>query len=162
MNKISWDDYFMTMAYLTAMRSKDASTHIGAVIVDDLNKIVSTGYNSFVRGINDDVPERQARPEKYFWMEHAERNAIYNAERSVRSCRLYTNGIPCMDCARAIVQTGIKEVIVDRVWNDNNVIKWKEHAARSLELFIEAGVAVRYWEGDLIEINKFRRGRNIN
>ena len=161
MSKIEWDDYFMTMVYLTAMRSKDNSTHIGAVIVDDLNKIVSTGYNSFVRGINDDVLERQVRPEKYFWFEHGERNAIYNAERSVRGCRMYTNGVPCMDCARGIVQSGIKEVIVDKAWDDNNVDKWKEHANRSLEQFLEAGVAVRYWDGELIEIYKFRRGRRI-
>jgi len=70
------------------MRSKDKSTHVGAVVVDDLNIVRSMGYNSFVRGINDDVPERQERPEKYFWFEHAERNAIYNSQLSLRGCRM--------------------------------------------------------------------------
>jgi dCMP deaminase len=161
MEKILWDDYFMTMVYLAAMRSKDSSTHIGAVIVDDLNIVVSTGYNSFVRNVNDDVLERQERPEKYFWFEHAERNAVYNAERSIRNCRMYTNGVPCMDCARAVVQSGIKEVIVDKMWNDNNADKWVEHANRSLEMFQECGVKVRYWEGNLLNIFRYRRGEKF-
>jgi len=161
MEKILWDDYFMTMVYLVAMRSKDSSTHIGAVIVDDLNIVRSLGYNSFVRGINDDVPERQLRPEKYFWFEHAERNAIYNAGRDLRGCRMYTNGIPCMDCSRGIVQAGIVEVIVDKVWDNDNDEKWEQHAERTLEMFSEAGVKVRYWEGDLVDIYKFRSGKKF-
>ena len=161
MEKISWDDYFMTMMYLAAMRSKDESTHVGAVVVDDLNIVRSMGYNSFVRGINDDVFERQLRPEKYFWMEHAERNAIYNSQLSLRGCRMYTNGIPCMDCARGIVQEGIKEVIVDRDWNDGNYAQWKEHAARSIEMFGEAGVKLRFWEGELLSIYRFRSGEKF-
>jgi dCMP deaminase len=161
MSKISWDDYFMTMVYLAAMRSKDGSTHVGAVVVDDLNIVRSMGYNSFVRGINDEMPDRQVRPEKYFWFEHAERNAIYNAELSLRGCRMYTNGIPCMDCARGIVQEGIKEVIVDQAWDEANEEKWQEHAEKTLEMFEEAGVKVRYWEGNLVEIYKFRRGEKF-
>lgn len=161
MKKISWDDYFMTMVYLAAMRSKDATTHLGAVIVDDLNVIVSVGYNSFVRGINDDVPERQERPEKYFWFEHAERNAIYNVERSLRGCRMYTNGVPCMDCARGVIQAGIKEVIVDNDWNDKNADKWAESCERTVVMFDEAGVRVRYWEGELLDIYRFRRGEKF-
>jgi dCMP deaminase len=161
MKKINWDDYFMTMVYLVAMRSKDKSTHIGAVIVDDLNVIVSVGYNSFVRGINDNVPERQERPEKYYWFEHAERNSIYNACGSIRGCRMYTNGIPCMDCARGIVQVGIKEVIVDAEWNAENKDKWVENAERTVVLFGEAGIKIRFLEGELVEIYKFRRGKKF-
>ena len=67
MKKVSWDDYFMTMVYLAAMRSKDESTHIGAVIVGPDNEVRSTGYNSFPRGMNDDIKKRQKRPEKYFF-----------------------------------------------------------------------------------------------
>jgi len=161
MGSISWDDYFMTMVYLVAMRSKDESTHIGAVIVNDLNIVRSVGYNSFVRGINDAVPGRQLRPEKYFWMEHGERNAIYNAEFSVRGCRMYTNGVPCMDCSRGIVQAGIKEVIVDYEWDSDNAELWQEHAAKTLEMFKEARVEVRFWKGNLVEIHKFRRGEKV-
>lgn len=161
MEKISWDDYFMTMMYLAAMRSKDESTHVGAVVVDDLNIVRSMGYNSFVRGINDDVPERQARPEKYFWFEHAERNAIYNSQLSLRGCRMYTNGVPCMDCARGIVQEGIKEVVVDKAWDDNNYAQWKDHAVRSVEMFEEAGVKLRFWEGKILDIHRFRSGKKF-
>lgn len=161
MNKVNWDDYFMTMVYLAAMRSKDESSHLGAVIVDDHNVVMSMGYNSFVRGINDDVPERQVRPEKYFWFEHAERNAVYNTDRDLRGCRMYTNGVPCMDCARAVVQVGIKEVIVDKAWDDENADIWAENAKRSAEMFKEAGVKVRQWEGKLVKIHKFRRGEKF-
>ena len=78
---MNWDTLFMSMVYLVAMKSKDDSTHLGAVIVSQDNEIRSFGYNGLARGINDDVVERQERPEKYFWFEHAERNAIYNAGR---------------------------------------------------------------------------------
>lgn len=161
----SWDDLFMTMAYLVATRSKDESTHIGAVIVGPDKEVRSTGYNSFPRGINDHEPNRQIRPEKYFWFEHAERNTIYNATRfgaSLKGCTLYTNGIPCMDCARGIVQSGVSEVVVDQVWDDQNPPEWKEHADRTKELFKEAGIKLRFWQGELVQIVKFNRGKIIS
>jgi len=159
---MKFDDYFMNMAYLVAMKSKDESTHIGAVVVGVDNEVRSVGYNSFPRGIQDNIPERQARPEKYYWFEHAERNAIYNATllgTSLKGCRIYTNGIPCMDCARSVVQSGIKEVIVDKYWDDNNDDIWIENAKRTKVLFQEAGVKIRYWEGQLITIKRFKRGK---
>lgn len=159
MSKINWDDYYMNLCYLIAMKSKDESTHIGAVVVGPDNEIRSTGYNSFVRGINDDVAKRQERPEKYFWMEHAERNSVYNSSLigvSLKDCRMYTNGVPCMDCARAIVQSGIKEVIVDAKWDSPD--KWEENAVRTIVLFDEAKVKIRNWSGELIQIHKFQRG----
>jgi len=159
---VNWDDYFMSMAYLVAMKSKDERTHIGAVVVGSDNEIKSTGYNSFVRGLNDNVSERQEKPEKYFWMEHAERNAIYNATlngTSLKGCKMYTNGIPCMDCARGVVQAGILEVVVDKMWNGDNGKKWSEHGERTIEMFDETGIKLRYWEGKIHQIEKFRRGK---
>lgn len=161
---MNWDDYFMNLAYLVAMKSKDASTHIGAVVVGPDNEVRSLGYNSFPRGINDDVIERQERPEKYYWFEHAERNSIYNATllgTSLNGCKMYTNGIPCMDCARAIVQAGIKEVIVDKYWDDNNYDIWIENANRTKVLFNESGVKIRFWKGDLVQIHRFKRGEIV-
>ncbi|RLG16245.1 CMP deaminase [Candidatus Pacearchaeota archaeon] len=158
----SWDDVFMTMVYLVASRSKDKRAHIGAVVVGPKNELRSAGYNGFVRGLNDFVPKRYEKPEKYHWFEHAERNAIYNATLmgvSLEGCRMYTNGIPCMDCARGIVQSGIKEVIVDKEWNDLNSEKWEEHSKRSLEMFEEVGVSVRYYEGPFLELYKFHHGK---
>ena len=161
---MNWDTYFMTMVYLVAMKSKDESTHVGAVIVGDDNEIRSTGYNSFPRGLDDNINGRQERPEKYFWFEHAERNAIYNAALigiSTKGCRMYTHGIPCMDCARGIVQVGIKEVIVDSTWNEDNKAKWEDHAVRTLQMFEESGVSIRYWYGNLVDISKVRRGKKL-
>jgi len=159
---MNFDDYYMNMAYLVAMKSKDESTHIGAVVVGSDNEVRSVGYNSYPRGINDNLPERQVRPEKYFWFEHAERNAVYNATllgTSLKGCRMYTNGIPCMDCARAIVQAGIKEVIIDKKWDDNNDDIWIENAKRTKILFQETGVSLRFWEGELVCIKRFKRGK---
>ena len=79
--KLDWVDYFLSIAEQVKLKSKDRNTQIGAVIVGEDNEILSTGYNSFPRGLNDDLDDRQNRPEKYFWFEHAERNAIYNAAR---------------------------------------------------------------------------------
>lgn len=109
----------MTLVYLVSTKSKDKTTHYGAVVVGPDNEVRSVGYNSFPRDINDDVLSRQERPEKYFWIEHAERNAINNAALvgiPLKGCKLYTNGIPCAECARSIIQSGIKEVIVDIRW----------------------------------------------
>ena len=158
---VNWDDYFMSMAYLVASKSKDERTHIGAVIVGNNNEVKSTGYNSFVRGLNDNVLERQKKPEKYFWFEHAERNAIYNATligTSLKGCKMYTNGISCMDCARGIVQSGILEIIIDEEWEKSNQGKDLEHSKRTLQMFNEVGIKIKYWKGKLLNVEKFRRG----
>ena len=102
-----WDEYYLDICKVVAARSKDPNTQIGCVIAGPAHEIRSTGYNSLPRGIRDDVPERLERPTKYLWMEHAERNAIYNAARCgtpLEGCTLYVEIMPCMDCGRAIVQ----------------------------------------------------------
>ncbi|VVB83869.1 Cytidine and deoxycytidylate deaminase zinc-binding region [uncultured archaeon] len=158
---VNWDDYFMSMVYLIAAKSKDERTHIGALIIGPDKEIKSTGYNSFVRRLNDNVPERQEKPEKYYWFEHAERNAIYNATligASLKGCKMYTNAIPCMDCARGIVQSGILEITVDEEWNNTNAGEDLEHSRRTIQMFKEVGIELRYWKGNLLRIEKFRRG----
>jgi dCMP deaminase len=159
---MDWDSLFMNMVYLVAMKSKDQSTHIGAVIVGPDNEVRSVGFNSFPRGINDNVPERQQRPEKYHWMAHGETNSVYNAAMagiSVKGCRMYTNGVPCTGCVHAVINAGIKEVIVDKTWDDANYNQWKDQAERTRAMFAEAGVGLRFWEGDLIQICRFRDGK---
>ena len=159
------DEVFMNMVYLMASLSKDKSTHLGAVVVGPDNEIRTMGYNGFVRGLEDNIPERQERPEKYFWFEHAERNAIYNATligASLKGCKMYTNGVPCADCARAIIQSGIKEVIIDSVWNENNTEKWSESAKRSLQMFSEVGIKVKYLKVKLMKLVKFKGGKIID
>ena len=157
----TWDEYFMSMAHFVSTRSKDRSTHIGAVIVGKNNEVISTGMNGFVRGANDFLEERQERPEKYFWMEHAERNAIYNAARNgfkLEGSRIYVTAKPCMDCARAIVQCGIKEVIIDEEEILEKTEKWDEHFKRVTTLFKETGVILRYFKGKYVKPYKLTRG----
>ena len=111
----TWDQYYLDICKVVAARSKDPNTQIGCVIVGPNHEIRSTGYNSFPRGIRDDVPERLVRPTKYLWIEHAERNAICNAARAgtaTEGCTIYVEIMPCMDCARAVVQAGIIQVVV--------------------------------------------------
>ena len=146
----SWNHYFLEMVSFIASKSKDTSTKVGAIIVGPDNEIRSTGYNSFPRGINDEYMERQERPEKYFWIEHSERNAIYNASRigvSLKNCKMYTTGVPCMDCARGIVQSGIVEVVVHDLSYDSTL--WKEHSKWTIILFEESGVKLRNYDGEI-------------
>lgn len=117
-NHIDKDTLFMSMACLTAMASKDPSTKVGAVIVGNDDEVISLGYNGFPRKVHDLDKARYQRPIKYSWIEHAERNAIYNAARigvSCRGARMYIPFHPCSDCARAIIQSGIKELILHKI-----------------------------------------------
>ncbi len=143
----SWDQYYLEICKVVAIRSKDPNTHVGCIIVGPAHEIRSTGYNSFPRGIRDDVPERLERPAKYLWMEHAERNAICNAARagtSTEGCTLYVEIMPCMDCARAIVQAGITEVAISaermRQYSSDY---YNQHFGLVEVLFQEAGIKVR-------------------
>ena len=110
---ISWDEYFMGVAMLAARRSKDPNTQVGACIVSQDNIIISTGYNGMPKGCSDDVfPwEREGEQTKYAYVVHAELNAILNANgRDLRGSRLYVALFPCNECAKAIIQSGVKEV----------------------------------------------------
>ena len=146
---MNWDEYFINIAEQVKLKSKDEKTQIGVVVVGKDNEIVSTGYNSFARGINDDVSERQERPEKYFWFEHAERNAIYNAARigvSTLGTTMYmTCGMSCSDCARAIINSGVSKIVL-RKGKGAKGDKWNESSIRSIQMFKEAGVIVEYYD----------------
>ena len=146
-----WTEYFRQLAHTVKIKSKDENTQIGAVIVGKDKEIVSTGYNSFPRGIRDDVKERQQRPEKYFWFEHAERNAIYNAARigvSTKGTTMYLScGVPCSDCARGIINAGIVRIFCEKQ-DVTKGIKWADSAERSWEMFDEAGVKVCFYDDD--------------
>ena len=114
---ISWDEYFMGVAMLAARRSKDPSTQVGACIVDDDNRILSTGYNGFPYGCSDEEypwarASENANDTKYPYVVHAELNAILNNRgKNLTGARIYVALFPCNECAKAIIQSGIKEVI---------------------------------------------------
>lgn len=115
---ISWDEYFMGVAMLSGMRSKDPNTQVGCCIVSQDNKILSMGYNGLPKGCSDDdFPwEREGDPldTKYLFTAHSELNAILNySGGSLAGAKLYVSLFPCNECAKAIIQSGIKEVIYD-------------------------------------------------
>ena len=146
---MNWVDYFRNLTHQIKLKSKDEKTQIGVLIVGTDNEIISTGYNSFPRGLNDDDAERQERPEKYFWFGHAERNAIYNAARigvSTKGTTMYMScGLPCVDCARAVVQAGIKTIYCERGGGAKGE-KWLEHYHRTTDMFNECGVEVIFYD----------------
>jgi dCMP deaminase len=147
-----WDNAYIEMAQWVAQKfSKDRSTKMGCVIVGPGLEVRSIGYNGFPRGVNDNIEARHARPAKYLWTEHAERNAIYNAARGhteLDGCTAYVPWFPCMDCARGLVQSGITTVVAFKPNFDDP--KWGEDFKNTVILLGEAGVTVRYAEGSVI------------
>lgn len=140
-----WNIRFMNLAKMIATWSKDTSTKVGCVIIGPDKEIRSTGYNGFPRGVDDTVAERKERPAKYKFTEHAERNAIYNASlfgASVKDCVMYVTLPPCVDCARGIIQSGIREVIYLDMPNDKSqkIPGWRDDLAISFAMFDEAKV----------------------
>ena len=149
---LSWDEYFMGIATLSAMRSKDPSTQVGACIVNSDKRILSMGYNGMPRCCSDDeFPwDRNESPlnSKYLYVCHAELNAILNCSvGSVRGCTVYTTLFPCNECAKAIIQSGISEVVYmdDKYADSDSVIASKR-------MFDTAGVKYRLYEKNDKEI----------
>ena len=138
----NWNKRFSELAVNVSKWSKDESTQVGAIIVDENRTILSTGYNGIPRGC-EDSPQRQIRPQKYFYFEHAEKNAIYNAARTgtkLDGSSIYVTMFPCVDCARAIIQSGIRRIISPEA--DLSNPNWKESFKYSIELLSEAGIII--------------------
>ena len=112
---LSWDQYFMGMAHLSAMRSKDPNTRVGACIVNPQKRVVGLGYNGFPYGCEDDefpwARDGQFLETKYPYVVHAELNAILNSIQDLHGCTLYVSLFPCNECAKAIIQAGISTVV---------------------------------------------------
>lgn len=151
----SWNELFMRHAYLISSKSKDTRTKIGAVLVKD-RAVISEGYNGMPMGVDDCKCERLERPEKYFWFEHAERNSIYCCARygtATAGSVMYTQGVPCADCTRAVIQAGIKQIVVHRQWEKYETEfyweKWIESGKRSVQMLSEANIPVLRYDGVL-------------
>ena len=141
---MNWDKRFFDLAEYISGWSKDRSTKVGAVIVKD-NRIISTGYNGFPAGFNDDIDSRHERPVKYNYTEHSERNAIYNAARkgdSTKDATIYLQWFPCADCARGIIQSGIIKVVCTKP--DFNHERWGESFKMSYEMLTECKIEIVY------------------
>lgn len=154
-----WNEYFMRMVDLAKSKSKDRSTQVGAVIVGEGNTVLSMGYNGFPRGIDDNVESRHERPIKYLWVEHSERNAIYAAARNgvkINGATMYVSccGAPCADCCRAIIQSGIKKVVV-MAGEFEGKGSWTESCTVGKEMLLEAGVQIVFLNYEYKEVTNF-------
>ena len=147
---LGWDEYFMAIAKLSAKRSKDPNTQVGACVVSSDNRILSIGYNGAPNGFNDDVfPwKREGNPldTKYLYVVHAERNAILNyrgSKKDLEGAKIYVDLFPCNECAKEIIQSGVKEVVYlsDKYANTEGTIASKR-------LFDECGVKYRQLDVD--------------
>ena len=150
---LSWDDYFMAVALLSGKRSKDPSTQVGACIVNENNIIESIGYNGLPKGCSDDEfpweKEGEMLNTKYPFVVHAELNAILNAKgKDLSGCKIYVALFPCNECAKAIIQSGISEVVYlsDKYANTDSV-------KASKMMFKCAGVELRQLVPSYKEIN---------
>ncbi len=142
MSKLNkWDERYLGLAREVSTWSKDPSTQVGAVTVGDKKEVLSQGFNGFPRGIDDSIERYDNREIKYKFVVHAEMNAIYNATyrgTSLDGATLYVYGLPiCSECAKGIIQVGIKKVVVEKTKELNN---WNESVELSKKMFDEAGV----------------------
>ena len=152
---ISWDEYFMGIALLSAKRSKDPSTQVGACIVNQYNKIVGIGYNGFPIGCDDDsLPWAKTSDSpnetKYPYVVHAEANAILNSTKDLHGARMYVALFPCNECTKLIIQSGVKEIIyLSDKYKDTDSVK------ASKKMFGLAGVSFKQLDlkGRKIEID---------
>lgn len=171
MEHIDWDTNFMMLAYITAMRSKDPSTQVGCVIVSEDKRVLRTGYNGLTLGMEDteEIWKPELKETKYLFAEHAERNAIYNATKSgttLKGATIYLPWEPCADCMRAVIQSGIKEVVVHSK-HPGMIIKnnWKTSNERARKMANRRNILFRLWEGELPNIQIRFRGKqyeNVN
>lgn len=129
-NYISWDEYFMASALLAAQRSKDPNTQVGACIVNSNNKILGEGYNGFPIGISDNDDQitwgRNGDPlhTKYLYVCHAEMNAVMNKTSDINGCTVYITLFPCNNCAKILIQSGIKKVVyLEDKYSDTNSVR---------------------------------------
>ena len=148
----SWDVWFMKQVYLAAEKSKDPSTKIGAVLVRD-NHIISTGFNGFPIGVLDKKNRYADREVKYDLVVHAEDNSVLSAARfgiSTLGTILYTQGVPCNECAKSVIQAGVKKVVYHTQWPLlTNSISWVEACKISSIMLEEAGVKVEDFNQEL-------------
>jgi dCMP deaminase len=145
---MSSEEYFRKYVHALKKMSDDNCTKTAAVIVGINDTVISNGYNTFPTGVLN-TEERQLRPEKYFWFIHAEMFAIIKAAKhglSVDGCTMYMScDIPCTDCTKAIINSGIKRIVCERDGGSKNE-RWNEHRIRSLKMCEESGILVEYYD----------------
>ena len=154
-DNISWDEYFMSIALLSSLRSKDGNTKVGACIVSDDHKVLSLGYNGMPLGVSDEeIPwagSKENKPyleTKYPYVCHAELNAILNSNHNLKGSTLYVTLFPCNECTKAVIQAGIKKVVyLSDKYHDTDA---EVAARRMLDM---AKIPYVHYEGRLPDIN---------
>ncbi|MDY2889778.1 MAG: dCMP deaminase family protein [Candidatus Caccosoma sp.] len=149
---ISWDEYFMGVAKLSSKRSKDPNTQVGCCIVNEDKKIVGVGYNGMPRNCNDldfpwNIREGKLQDTKYAYVVHAELNAILNSISSLKGCTLYVSLFPCNECVKAIIQSGIKEIVYE-----DNKYEGKDFDLAAKKMLQAANVKTRQFKDDRLKI----------
>lgn len=150
---ITWDEYFMGIAKLSAKRSKDPNTQVGCCIVNEDKKIVAVGYNGMPRGCVDEkfpwhVKEGKLQETKYAYVVHAELNAILNATTPLKDCILYVTLFPCNECTKAIIQAGIKEIVYE-----DNKYEGVEFDLAAKMMLQQTNIKIRQFKGEKIELD---------
>ena len=157
-------EWYLKGCYWVSEKSKDPSTHIGCILVNENNRIISCGYNGIPHNL-DDSEERLTPPGKYLFVEHAERNCIYSAAQhgiSTLNSTLYINGFPCCDCSRAIISAGIKRLVVHKEYYDimeNHLSEdksWLSDISVSKNMLLEAKIITDFVSTKLNVIGQFR------
>lgn len=147
---ISWDECFMRMAHVIAERSKDPSSQVGAVIATQENVVLGLGYNGFPRGIDEDQfpwdREGELHETKYAYVCHAEENAVYNANNTMKGAKIYATLFPCNECTKTLIQKGIAEVIYES--DKYHDVPW---CIASRNMLNAAGIKVRQYISDMTQ-----------
>lgn len=131
---MNWKEYYINIAEQVSKKSKDPSSKVGAIIVDSDNRIVSTGYNGFIAGCNEEKMSWQ-RPDKYFLVVHAEMNALIYAKKDLKDCKVFTTFGPCDNCLKHMLQAGIREIYYQdpAIMRDRSTSEQKEAIVRLIE-----------------------------
>jgi dCMP deaminase len=159
---LEWDEWFMRMVYLTSEKSKDPSTKIGSILVRD-NRPLSNGYNGFPIGVRDYKKRYDDRHIKLKFVVHSELNAILSAGKNGESTLntiLYTQSHPCNECAKSIINSGIREIIIHGQYPEMSGPTWKESVNISKIMLTEANIKVRIFN-KLLGIEGFFNGERI-
>ena len=150
---LTWDEYFMSLAHLSGKRSKDPNTQVGACIVNEDKRVVGIGYNGMPFGCRDDEYSWEREGEyldtKYPYVVHAELNAILNATTNLKGCTIYVSLFPCNECSKAIIQSGIKEIVYE-----SDKYKGEDFVKASKRMLESAGVTTRQVEELVVNVNK--------
>ena len=137
--RLDWPSYFMHMARITALRSKDPRTKVGAVLVDENNRVIGTGYNGFPPGFPD-WPELWTPDHKYDYVVHAEANCLLHSIRPPRGCKLFTTLYPCKECAKLVLTAGVEELYYLDKYECSVAERLLNHSKSSLKKIVKLEV----------------------